>query len=156
MAAPAAARGRRGPRLLRPSARPPADRQRRAAEVPSVPGGSRLLRGSTQESRPASPSRASGSTSCVIGERPPAAVAGKISARLPPLPSPSSHPSTSFPRPTLRRRGAGPRPPPFLPAPRAARQWAGTQATADQLRTAPSPSRLEKGRTGRASAHADR
>ena len=35
-------------------------------------------------------------------------VSGKISASLPPLPSSSSNPSTSLPRPALRRRGTGP------------------------------------------------
>lgn len=44
VAAPAAARGRRGPRLLRLSARPPAIPQWRAAETLSVPGSSAIQR----------------------------------------------------------------------------------------------------------------
>lgn len=130
---------------LSPPTRGPAEARGRGSPVP---GGSRLLRGSTQESRPASPSRPpAASTGSGSGRQPPSP--GRFPARLPPLPSSSPPPPfhLPFPAPTLRRRGAGPRPPPSSP-PLGPRQWAGTQATADQLRDlAPSPSRLEKGRT---------
>lgn len=80
------------------------------------------------------------------------AVAGKISAPLPPLPSPSSHSSTSFPRPALLcgDEEQAPRPPSSLPAPRAARLLDSSRS-----HRRPGCRRLANGRAGPASAHAD-
>lgn len=145
--APAAARGRRGPRLLRPSARPPVVRQWFAVEAPSAPGPLGLPRNPTQESGPTSPRRDSVVTEqrdlgagAAAGRL--TAVSGKISAPLPPLPSPSSHPSTSFPRPALRRRGAGP-PAASLSLRPWGRASVGRQPRPPQptIRTAPRPRR---------------
>lgn len=140
--------GARGSSALNPPTRGPAEA--RGEGVPSVPGGSRLLRRFPQiasgqsepglrqhelRDRGAAASRRRREDLC-------AATSSSV-ALLPPFPPSPPHSAAER---------SWPRPPPFLPAPRAARQWAGTQATADQLGPAPSPSRLEKGRTGRASA----
>lgn len=119
-AAPAAARGRRGRRLLRLSARPPTVPQRRAADAHSA------IRPSAAPARPhakaagariAAGQPAPGLGQCGQHERRDLGagaaalrlgdVAGRISTPLPPLPSPSSHAFTSLPRRALRRKGAG-------------------------------------------------
>lgn len=166
MAAPAAARGRRGRRLLRPSARPPAVPQCRAADAPSVARPSRAS--AKPHARAACARIASVQSVPGLGQRKQheqrdqragaaahrlTAVAG-ITAPLPPLPSPSSHPSTSFPRPLCGEEERAPRPPPSLPAPGAARQWAGSPGLG-RAGCGRRPARRVNRRPSLASAHAD-
>lgn len=157
MAAPAAARGRRGQRLLRPSARPPAVPQCRAADAPSPVRPSRAS--ARPHARAACARIASVQSAPGLGQREQheqrdqgagaatrslSAVAG-ISAPLPPLPSTSSHPSTSFPRPLCGEKESPPHPASPPAASLSPRPWGCTsmgrqpRPRQSRLRTTPGP-----------------
>lgn len=165
MATAAAARGRRGPRLLRPSARPPVVLQWRSPDAPWAP---RPSRGPARPHATAARAKtASGQSAPDLGQyeqsdrgpgaaaRRLTAVAGKIPAPLPPLPSLSSHPP---PPPSLASlcgdEEQAPRPPPSLPALGAARLWFASPGHCSPG-CGRLPARPAKRRAGPASAHAN-